>query len=50
MISGITYIISYLNLLTLGYSFIEYVNYIIGYIVYFVIGLLLVLISIYIRR
>lgn len=45
---GFVYIISYLNLLTIGYNFIYYVNFIIRRIecLYSIIGLLLIYISI----
>ena len=45
---GFVYIISYLNLLTIGYNFFEYVNFIIRRIecLYAVIGLILLYISI----
>jgi len=47
---GSTYLISYLNLFSLGYNFLEYVNFIIRRYEcwYFVIGLFLIIISIYI--
>ena len=46
---GLIYIISYLNILTLGYNFIFYVNFIIRRIecLYFLIGILLITLSIY---
>ena len=49
-IIGIIYIILYLNLLTIGYNFNEYVNFIIRRIEcwYSVLGIVIMLISIYI--
>ena len=49
-IIGIIYIILYLNLLTIGYNFNEYVNFIIRRIEcwYSVLGIIIMLISIYI--
>ncbi len=46
---GFVYIISYLNLLTIGYNFIQYVNFIIRRIecLYAFIGLLIMFIVIY---
>lgn len=46
---GMVYIISYLNLLTIGYNFLEYVNFIKSRIecLYTVIGFILIYISIY---
>lgn len=46
---GTIYVISYLNLLTVGYNFLDYVNFIIRRIecLYTVIGLILIFISIY---
>lgn len=51
MILGIVHIISYLNLLTVGYSFNEYVNYIIKhfYFLYTILGILIITLSIYIK-
>lgn len=51
-ITGIIYIISYLNLITIGYNFFEYVHFIIRKIecIYAVIGIILVLIAILKRR
>ncbi len=48
-IIGFSYIITYLNLLTIGYNFFEYVNFIIRRIecLNAVIGIILILISIY---
>lgn len=45
---GLVYIISYLNLLTLGYNFLYYVNFIIRRIecLYAPIGIILIFISI----
>lgn len=47
---GSVYIISYLNLLTLGYSFIEYVQFIMRRIecLYALIGIVIILFDIYI--
>lgn len=49
---GFIYIISYLNLLTIGYNFYEYVNFIIRRIecIYSIIGLILITISINMKR
>lgn len=49
---GSVYIISYLNLLTIGYNFMYYVNFIIRRIecLYAPIGLILILISIYLEK
>ncbi|MBE6159611.1 MAG: hypothetical protein E7157_01030 [Lactobacillales bacterium] len=49
---GLIYIISYLNLLTIGYNFLYYVNFIIRRIecLYAPIGLILIFISINIER
>ena len=49
-IIGIIYIILYLNLLTIGYNFNEYVNFIIRRIEcwYCILGIVIMLISIYI--
>ena len=46
---GCMYIISYLNLLTIGYNFLEYVNFIIRRLECLIslIGLLLIILSIY---
>lgn len=51
-ITGIIYIISYLNLITIGYNFFEYVHFIIRKIecIYAVIGIILILIAILKRR
>lgn len=48
-ILGFAYIISYLNLLTMGYNFWEYVNFIIRRVecLNAIIGISLILISIY---
>lgn len=48
---GMVYTISYLNLLTIGYNFLEYVNFIIRRIecLYTVIGFILIYISIYMK-
>lgn len=46
---GCMYIISYLNLLTIGYNFLEYVNFIIRRLECLIslVGLLLIILSIY---
>lgn len=46
---GLIYIISYLNILSIGYNFSFYVNFIIRRIecIYFVIGLIMMTLSIY---
>ena len=46
---GCIYIISYLNLLTIGYNFLEYVNFIIRRLEchMFLIGIFLIFLSIY---
>lgn len=46
---GFIYIISYLNLMSLGYNFLDYVNFIVRRLecLYSVIGIILILISIY---
>lgn len=46
---GCMYIISYLNLLTIGYNFLEYVNFIIRRLECLIslMGLLLIILSIY---
>ena len=46
---GSIYIITYLNLMTVGYNFLEYVNFIIRRTecVIFMIGMILMLLSIY---
>ena len=48
---GSTYIILYLNLFTIGYNFIEYVNYIIRRFecLIFIIGILLIILSIFFK-
>ena len=45
---GNVYIISYLNLLTIGYNFFDYVNFIIRRIecLYSIIGIIIIIISI----
>ena len=49
---GILYIISYLNLLTIGYNFLEYIHFIIRRIecLYAVIGIIIILITLIKRR
>ena len=51
MTIGFIYIILYLNLLTIGYNFSSYVNYILRHIeCYFsIIGLIIINLSIYIK-
>lgn len=46
---GNVYIISYLNLLTIGYNFFDYVNFIIWRIecLYSIIGIIIIIISIF---
>ena len=46
---GSIYIITYLNLMTVGYNFLEYVNFIIRRTecIIFMIGMILMLLSIY---
>ena len=46
---GSVYIITYLNLMTVGYNFLEYVNFIIRRTecIIFMIGMILMLLSIY---
>ena len=47
---GCVYIISYLNLLTIGYNFLEYVNFISRQLEcqYFILGIILMLLTIFI--
>lgn len=47
---GLSYIIIYLNLMSLGYNFLEYVNFIIRRIecLNFIFGILLMIISVFI--
>lgn len=47
---GFIYIISYLNLMSLGYNFLEYVNFIIRRVecIYSIMGIIIILLSIYI--
>ena len=51
MVVGFTYIILYLNLLSIGYNFSEYVNFIFSRVeCYFVlIGLIILILSIFIK-
>lgn len=46
---GLIYIISYLNLLSIGYNFLEYVNFICRRLecIYSIIGIFLIFLSIY---
>ena len=48
---GCIYIISYLNLLTIGYNFLEYVNFISRQLecLYFILGIILMILAIFIR-
>ena len=50
-IIGFIYIISYLNLLSIGYNFLDYVNFIIRRIecLYAIIGLIIIFLSIFIK-
>lgn len=50
MVIGSTYIISYCNLMTLGYNFLEYVQFIIKRLEcqFFIVGFILISLSIYI--
>ena len=47
---GFVYIISYLNLMSIGYNFLEYVNFIIRRIecLYAVIGIMIIVLDIFI--
>ena len=47
---GFVYIISYLNLLTIGYNFLEYVNFISRRIecIYAIVGIIMILLAIFI--
>ena len=47
---GCVYIISYLNLLTIGYNFLEYVNFISRQLecLYFILGIILMLLTLFI--
>ena len=49
-IIGSMYIISYLNLITIGYNFLEYVNFISRQLecLYFILGIILMLSTIFI--
>ena len=51
MIIGSIYIISYLNLITIGYNFLEYVNFITGRIecYYTIIGFIIMNMAMYIK-
>lgn len=51
MVVGFTYVILYLNLLTIGYNFLEYVNFIFSRVeCYFVfVGLAILILSIFIK-
>lgn len=51
MVIGFTYIILYLNFLTIGYNFFEYVNFIFSRVeCYFVlIGLIILILSLFIK-
>ena len=49
-VSGFVYMISYLNLLSLGYNFLEYVQFIVRRLecMYSVIGILIIVLDLYI--
>lgn len=49
---GCIYIISYLNLLTIGYNFLEYVKFIISRIecLYMVVGIIIMAFTIFTKR
>lgn len=51
MVIGFTYIILYLNLLTIGYNFLDYVNFIFRRFecYYVLIGLIVLILSIFIK-
>ena len=51
MIIGFTYIILYLNLLTIGYNFNQYVNFIIRRFecYYSIIGLLIIILTLFLK-
>lgn len=51
-IFGLSYIIIYLNLLVMDYSFIDYLNYICGKVecIIFLVGYLLMIIAVYFKR
>jgi len=51
MVVGFTYIILYLNLLSVGYNFLEYVNFIFSRVeCYFVVvGLVILILSMFIK-
>ena len=51
MVIGFTYIILYLNLFTIGYNFLEYVNFIFSRVeCYFVfVGLIILVLSMFIK-
>lgn len=46
---GSVYLIAYLNLFSLGYNFSDYVHFICGQLecIYFIVGILMMLLSIY---
>ena len=48
---GCIFIISYLNLLTIGYNFLEYVNFISRQLecLYFILGIFLMLLTIFLK-
>lgn len=50
--TGLVFIIIYLNLMNIGYSFIEYVNFIIRRVecINFVIGIIIMFLSMYKRK
>ena len=52
MVVGFTYVILYLNLMSIGYNFFEYVNFIFSRVeCYFVvIGLIILILSMFIKK
>lgn len=51
MVIGFTYIITYLNLLSMGYTFLDYINFIIRRVecLFSIIGFLLISITIFMK-
>lgn len=51
MVIGFTFVILYLNLLTIGYNFFDYVNFIIRRVecYYTIIGLVIILITLFVK-
>ena len=51
MVVGFTFVILYLNLLTIGYNFFDYVNFIIRRVecYYTIIGLVIILITLFVK-